>query len=82
MLVALCRWSDGSIVDYRNWGQGEPNNEGGMELCVGMELRDGPSSHSCLLFRTSLFLLSDWHSFFITRIKGQHLIKLLDYFNN
>ena len=61
MLVALCRWSDGSIVDYRNWAQGQPDNQGGMELCAGMELRDGPSSQCHDLFHCSgaFFILID-----------------------
>ena len=27
-------WTDGSPLDYTNWGDGEPNNANNMESCV------------------------------------------------
>uniref|UniRef100_A0A8C6TA81 C-type lectin domain-containing protein n=1 Tax=Neogobius melanostomus TaxID=47308 RepID=A0A8C6TA81_9GOBI len=30
----LWMWSDGSVWDYSNWGQGEPNNAGGNEHVI------------------------------------------------
>ncbi|XP_013399078.2 macrophage mannose receptor 1-like [Lingula anatina] len=30
------RWTDGTLVNYINWGQGEPNSRYGLERCVNM----------------------------------------------
>jgi len=29
-------WTDGSEVEYIDWGAGEPNNMGGSQHCVGV----------------------------------------------
>lgn len=34
-------WSDGSVLDYVNWNQGEPNNNGGSESCVELYRTNG-----------------------------------------
>jgi len=35
------QWSDGTPTDFIHWLTGEPNNEGGMELCAAMEINGG-----------------------------------------
>jgi len=34
-------WADFSLVDYTNWGEGEPNNAGDGEQCVQMYMWGG-----------------------------------------
>lgn len=38
------RWSDGTPTDFIHWEIGEPNNEGGMELCVALEIHTGDTA--------------------------------------
>ena len=30
----ICRWSDGTDVDYLKWGSGQPDDYQGQEACV------------------------------------------------
>ena len=34
-------WSDGSLLDYTNWNNGQPNNRDGNQHCVFMRGQDG-----------------------------------------
>ncbi|XP_035998747.1 galactose-specific lectin nattectin isoform X1 [Fundulus heteroclitus] len=36
--VGLWFWSDGSRFDFSNWSPGEPNNQGGNEKCMQINL--------------------------------------------
>ncbi|XP_043959614.1 ladderlectin-like [Gambusia affinis] len=40
----LWLWSDGSNFDYIQWGRGEPNNQGGRENCMEINLK-GPTQY-------------------------------------
>ncbi|XP_054601558.2 galactose-specific lectin nattectin-like [Nothobranchius furzeri] len=36
----LWMWTDGTLFTFKNWGPSEPNNQGGNEHCMDMNLRE------------------------------------------
>lgn len=41
IFLTVYRWTDGSAVDYVNWGDNEPNNFHGSEDCVELVVGNG-----------------------------------------
>ncbi|XP_077058631.1 galactose-specific lectin nattectin-like [Siphateles boraxobius] len=46
-------WSDGSKMNYQEWGFGEPNNSGGVEHCIDMNTK--------IIIRHILFHHGSWN---------------------
>ena len=48
------RWTDGSVVDYVNWWDGEPNNHDKSEQCAFMFTRTNGKRKGC----DSIFIIT------------------------
>ena len=48
--AVILRWTDGSVVDYVNWWDGEPNNHDKSEQCAFMFTRTNANCKENILY--------------------------------
>ena len=55
LFSVILRWTDGSVVDYANWWDGEPNNHDKSEQCAFMFTRTNGKCKGC----DSIFIINN-----------------------